>query len=367
MAGLDKNDIKDQLTTEDVFELLDEFGGEPRYTNFGIISRTICHNPKGEGSFKLYYYENSQMFHCFTGCNDSFDAFELVIKVADIQFHKKFDLNEAIKYVAYKFGITSRIQEDLGSDNEKEWDILDNYNRIQTLELKDLSVSLKEYDDVILDRFNYNIKLAPWLEDNITQEVIDEAGIGYFPGGDQITIPHFDKDGRFVGLRGRTMCKQEAELYGKYRPLRINGILYAHPLGMNLYNLNQSKNNIQVFKKAIIFESEKSCLQYRGYFGEKGDISVACCGSNISAYQMQLLLNLGVNEVIIGFDRQFQALGDTEHSHLVQNFRKIYSKYKNYTNISFIFDKKMITGYKDSPTDNGKEIFIKLFNERVRL
>ena len=86
MAGLDKNDIKDQLTTEDVFELLDEFGGEPRYTNFGIISRTICHNPKGEGSFKLYYYENSQMFHCFTGCNDSFDAFELVIKVNSWRF-----------------------------------------------------------------------------------------------------------------------------------------------------------------------------------------------------------------------------------------------------------------------------------------
>ena len=364
--GLDKNDIKEQLTTEDIFELLDEFGGDPRYTNFGIISRTICHNPKGEGSYKLYYYINSQMFHCFTGCNDSFDVFDLVIKVADIQLHKKFDLNDAVKYVAYKFGITSQT-ENTTITNDKDWDILDNYNRIQSLENKDLTVSLKEYDDEILNRFNYNFKLTPWLNDNITQEVIDDARIGFYPGGDQITIPHFDVNNRFIGLRGRTLCKAEAELYGKYRPLRINNILYTHPLGMNLYNINHSKDNIASFKKAIIFESEKSCLQYRGYFGPELDISTACCGSSISAYQMQLLLNLGVNEVIIGFDRQFKQIGDAEHSHLVQNLRRIYNKYKNFTTVSFIFDKKMITNYKDSPTDNGRDTFVKLFNERIFL
>jgi hypothetical protein len=42
-------------------------------------------------------------------------------------------------------------------------------------------------------------------------------------------------------------------------------------------------------------------------------------------------------------------------------------KYKNYVNISFIFDKKMITGYKDSPIDCGKEIFLHLFKERIVL
>ena len=37
-----------------------------------------------------------------------------------------------------------------------------------------------------------------------------------------ITIPHFDKDGRFIGLRGRALCEEEAERFGKYRPLKIN-------------------------------------------------------------------------------------------------------------------------------------------------
>jgi len=62
--------------------------------------------------------------------------------------------------------------------------------------------------------------------------------------------------------------------------------MYNHPLGMNLYNFNNSRRNIPKLKKAIIFESEKSCLKYQTYFGFENDISVACCGSNITAYQM---------------------------------------------------------------------------------
>jgi hypothetical protein len=119
--------------------------------------------------------------------------------------------------------------------------------------------------------------------------------------------------------------------------------------------------------KAIVFESEKSCLQYASYFGTYNDISVACCGSNISAYQMHLLFEAGAKEIVIAFDRQFQAIGDDEFKRLVTKLKKLHAKWKNYVNVSFIFDKKMITGYKDSPTDCGPEIFLKLFKERVIL
>ena len=49
------------------------------------------------------------------------------------------------------------------------------------------------------------------------------------------------------------------------------------------------------------------------------------------------------------------------------NLTKINNKYKNDVKISFIFDKKMITGYKDAPIDRGPDIFLKLFKERVSL
>ena len=136
---------------------------------------------------------------------------------------------------------------------------------------------------------------------------------------------------------------------------------------MNLYNLNNSKNNIAKVHAAIVFESEKSCLMYQSYYGYENDISVAICGSSLSSYQVDLLKQIGTREIVIALDRQFQEIGDDEFKHLTNNLTKINDRYKNYVDISIIFDKKMITGYKDSPIDCGPETFLKLWKERLKL
>ena len=116
-------------------------------------------------------------------------------------------------------------------------------------------------------------------------------------------------------------------------------------------------------KKAIIFESEKSCLLYKSYFGIENDISVACCGSNISAYQINLLKKLGVDEIIIAFDREGEK---DDKKKYVSKFYRLNNKFKNEVNISFIYDKDgKYLDYKDSPIDKGKEVFLKLFKERI--
>ena len=369
IINFDKQEIKKQITLDQVFELLQDWGGDPEYTSFGILSATICHNEPGRGSRKLYYYNNEEggLFRCYTGCNDTFDIFELAIKVADIQENKHYDLNNAVRALAYRFGIIDYLDNTEEQDKLEDWKIFNRYDRIDEIEIKDYNITLKDYDETILSRFNYKVKIQPWLEEGMTQESLDEAFIGFYPGGDQITIPHFDKDGRFVGLRGRTLNQEEAEKYGKYRPLKINGIMYNHPLGMNLYNLNNSQEQIAILGKAIIFESEKSCLLYRSYFGSENDISVACCGSNISIYQIHMLLAAGAKEIVVAFDRQFQEIGDQEHKHQIANFRKLHNRYKNYVLLSFINDKNKITGYKASPIDEGPTKFLKLFKERVVL
>ena len=366
MLVFDKSEIRNALTLDNIFDLLQEWGGDPEYSSFGILSSTICHNEPGDGSRKLYYYTNTGLFRCYTGCDSFFDIFELTTKIADIQWHKEFDLNDAVRWIAQKFGFSGREEEndDIGLE---DWKIIANYERIQDIELKTNEVILKEYNNDILSRFNYTVKIGPWLKEGITQMSLDQAEIGFYPGGDQITIPHFDINGRFIGLRGRTLCIEDGEKYGKYRPIKIGKDLYNHPLGMNLYNLNNSKDNIAAMKKAIIFEGEKSVLLYQSYFGIENDISVACCGSSVSSYQMSLLMDCGAEEIIIAFDRQFKEIGDEEFLHLKKNLLKLRSKYKNFVNISFIFDKNMITGYKASPIDEGPEKFLKLFKERIIL
>ena len=367
MLVFDKAKIREALTDENVFDLLQEWGGDPSRDTFGYVSATICHNPPGEGSRKLYYYENTGLFRCYTGCDCYFDIFELTAKVAQIQWHKEFDLNDAVRWIAQRFGFSGDHEDRPEDEDLDDWKYLANYERIQDIVVKDNSIVLKEYEPEILTRFNYNVKITPWLREGITQAALDQARIGFYPGGDQITIPHFDANGRFIGLRGRTICAEEGERFGKYRPMKVNKILYNHPLGMNLYNFNNSKDNIGIMKKAIVFEGEKSCLLYQSYFGLENDISVACCGSSVSAYQIQLLLDAGAEEIVIAFDRQFQDIGDEEFKHLKTNLVRLRGKYKNFATISFIFDKNKITGYKDSPIDCGPQTFLQLFRERIIL
>ena len=364
MLSYDKDYIKEQLTIEDVFQLLEEFGAEPEYSPFGILSSTICHNPVGQGSRKLYYYSNSQLFQCYSNCQ-SIDIFQLVINVAEIQWDKKYDLNDAIRWVANHFGILGAVIKEDDLKTLDDWKILEEYERIEEVRPSSKEIILQEYDSNILNNFDYSVKITPWLNEGINAKSLQKAQIGYYPGGDQITIPHFDVNGRFIGLRGRSLCKEECELYGKYRPLKVNQILYNHPLGMNLYGLNWNKETISIFKKAIVFESEKSVLQLSSALGWDNNCSVACCGSNISLYQVEQLLKLNVEEIIIAFDRQFQAIGDDEFQKLKTNLLKLKKRYKNDVNISFIFDKNMITNYKSSPIDEGIDKFMKLFKERI--
>ena len=337
------------------------------YTNFGIISATICHNPPGEGSRKLYYYTNSNLFQCYTGgCEKSnFDIFELTIKVFSIQNKKDIDLNEAVRWIAGHFGLSGSLVEDF-DEKLADWDYLTAYEKLQDIELSTNKLELKEYDDDILSRFNYEVKIQPWLDENINEEVMKKAKIGYYAGNNQITIPHFNKDNKLVGIRGRALSEEDAEMYGKYRPLKINGIWYNHPLGLNLYGLNWAKESIATFQKAIIYESEKSVLKSMSYFGDN-NISIACCGSSLSPYQISMLLDLGVQEIVIGFDKQYENLTTPECKQWIKRLTSFHEKYKANVKMSFMFDKGELIGYKSSPIDEGVDKFLKLFEERITL
>ena len=114
----DKDQIKESLTTEQVEEVLTEFGGEPERRGEILVSRTVCHCGN---SHKLYYYPNTKLFKCYTDCGgEAFDIFELTRKVMSREQPKAredsaWNLPEAIDYIARKFGYAANVQE--GFDN----------------------------------------------------------------------------------------------------------------------------------------------------------------------------------------------------------------------------------------------------------
>lgn len=378
MVKYDKDEIKNNLTIDDIERLVAELGGEPIHGKDNtLISRTICHNVLGEGSYKLYYYDNTKLFKCYTDCSSSFDIYELVQKVKNVNGEfkvgykngtptpREWQLFDAVEFVAIYFGYSA-----ISSDFDEIGKFLDDWKvfekieqRQQKIEKPKQIIELKHYDKDILT-FLPQPRILPWEQEGITKEVMDNRGIAYNPRTHGIVIPHYDMDNELVGIRERTLVKEE-EKFGKYKPAILNGKMYNHPLGFNLYNLNNSKEAIKAMKKAIVFEGEKSPLLYASYFGIENDISAATCGSNLLNYQVQLLISLGVEEIIIAFDKQFKEVGDDEWKRLVKNLTNIHKKYGAYVQISYMFDKEDLIGYKDSPIDRGPEIFMQMFNERI--
>ena len=364
-------EIKEQLTIGQVTELVAELHGEPIQKGNVLICKTICHhsvNELDEAGHKLYYYDNTHLFRCYTGCAEpTFDIFELVRKVKERELGQEYTLPAAVKYVADYFGYSPNDRHSFDQLTIKDDLVyLSNLNRIKDISLQTQTVELKTYDGSFLKNLPRPV-IQPWVEDNITKETMDYFDICYDPRNCGVVIPHYDINGGLIGVRERTLIQEVAKKYGKYMPMKIGKQMYNHPLSFSLYGIYQNQDNIRRARKAIVLEGEKSVLQLDNILGRENNIGVACCGSSFITYQAWLLIGLGVEEIIVGLDRQFKELNDKEHQKLVKNLKNIHYKYGKYVRISYLFDKEMITPYKSSPTDCGSEIFFNLYKNRVNL
>ena len=361
---LDKNLVKNLLDEDKICELLQELGSNrpfPRHE--ALVCETICHNHPGEGSHKLYYYPNTKLFKCYTNCGEAFDIFDLIVKSNAIR-GIKLEMFQAVQWVWSRLdnkgftGQKSQIQ-------SEDWDILNRYAQIrsiQTLEKQEL----KEYPASVLDRLPFFI-IDDWQKEGISVRTMQHFGIKYNPVTNAIIIPHYDEKNRLIGIRQRTLVKEDEEIWGKYRPAVINGEMYNHPLSHAFYGLNWNYPNIKRAKKAIIFEGEKSVMLFDSVFSKENNISLACCGSNISQRQVDILVDLGVEEMIVAFDKEFLNVGDEGFNVQTQNLKNIYKKHSSRLTISFVFDKQGFLKLKESPIERGRDVFMKLYEKRFTL
>lgn len=350
---IDLNILEESLTDEKVIELL-AFLGNDEYINKNdcIIFKTICHNVDPEdASLKLYYYKKNHRFVCYTECGDSFNIYTL--------FERRYKLL-GIKYNFYK-DIILKISDGkaVHKDNTGFYSVYesdyDKYRKTKPL------VNLPHYNKNILNIYT-SFATPEWLEDGISEEVMNIYNIKYSIVNNKIIIPHYDIDNNLIGIRGRALNENDL-LIGKYMPVQIEGYTYSHPLSYNLYGLNIVKDNIKKYELAIVAESEKSALQYMTMFGKDKAICVACCGSSFHKYQLDLLLSCGAKKVLIAFDKE----GETWEKRQ-KYYNKLYNicnKYKNFCKMGFIFDSSNLLNLKDSPFDKGKEIAMKLIEQGV--
>jgi hypothetical protein len=299
---------------------------------------------------KLYYYKNTKLFHCYSGCDETFDIYELFEKRYSL-LHKKYDFYKDVLLIINKDYRQSMLTDFADIPYER---ISDKYAR------KIQSIKLKHYNPNVLSVFNKYYPVE-WLEDGISKDAMDKFNILYSISRNKIIIPHYDKDNNLIGIRARSLNEEDIVI-GKYMPIKIEKTLYSHPLAYNLYGLNFNSKAIKDSGFAIVYESEKAVLMQEGIFNNN---SVAVCGSNFNKYQIQLLMDAGAREIIIAFDKEF-----TNRQERDKYFQKLWDKcvrYKNYCQMSFILDDYGLLNHKDSPIDRGQEKLIQLIKNRIKV
>lgn len=345
---IDYNQIQEELKDENVFRLLEQLGAQPIDKGDYFICRTVCHNESVEdASQKLYYYKNTHIFYCYTECGG----------MNIFSFLKNYYEARSIAYDWYQ-----DVLQVVLSCSARDLVGVQTYRPSRgNYEAQKVRKELPAYPDGILDVFTKHYPIE-WFLDGISKEAMDKYNILYSISQNKIIIPHYDINNRLVGIRGRALNPYEVENFGKYMPVQIEGKWYSHPLSLNLYGLNKNWKNIKEDGIAFIFESEKSVLQCESF--EMKNYGVACCGSNINKFQIDLLMRYCAPKYItICFDRE-EKESETKY------FDKLYKmcqKYSAYCNMSFVYDREGITNMKDSPSDKGETKFRKLIDERVRV
>ena len=172
MSKYDSNEIKQQLTFQQVYDYISELGGNPRLGDGEtLIAHTICHNPACTGSHKLYYYHNTRLCRCYTECaGDAFDIFDLTRRAIKIQRGEEWSLSRAVGYVARYFGIASSEDENFGDAQQKlrDWEILKNYQENSSITNNKKIVEFKEFDEKILEHFPRPL-ITPWIDRKSTR------------------------------------------------------------------------------------------------------------------------------------------------------------------------------------------------------
>lgn len=339
-----------KLDTENVIKMMTALGAD-RYDDRGgyVIFPTICHNvDSSEASMKLYFYKNNKVFMCYTECQG----------MSIFTFLKHYYECRQIEYDWYQD--IYMVACDCSNLRNVEGFVTPQYKSLKSrYEIRRKEKELPEFSPSVLDCF---VKYHPeeWLSDGITARAMDKFEISYSISQNKIIIPHYDINGRLIGIRGRALNEWEIENVGKYAPIRIENIWYKHPLSMNLYGLNVTQKNIRAHSICFLFESEKSVMQAESF--KLPNCSVAVCGSNFNKYQLNILMKAcAPHEIVLCFDKE-ELPGEDRY------FNKLWDicqKYKNYCNFSFIYDREGLLDLKDSPTDKGEETFIKLLGKRV--
>lgn len=201
--------------------------------------------------------------------------------------------------------------------------------------------------DDYMEKYERRIdKMAVWVDEGISVDVLDKFQVRYDAFSDRLVYPIRNLDGKIVNVGGRTL-----DPGWKDKKLRKYTYFFSWGTIDTIFGAAEHKNEIGAAREIIIFEGCKSVLlaETWGVYN-----TGAILTSHLSTNQMKLLAKLGCT-VTFMLDKEIPIKEDKN----IQKLRK-------YVNVYYFWDKSNLLDSKDAPVDKGEEVFRRLYNARLR-
>lgn len=188
-----------------------------------------------------------------------------------------------------------------------------------------------------------------WVKEGISESVLKKHEIRIDHRSNRIVYPVYDNDLQLIGVKGRTR-------FDNYKDLNIKKYINYQNIQTTdfLTGMKQNKEEILKSRALILFEGLKSVMHVESW-GYCNGLSTET--SDINNAQVAILIQMGIKEVTIAFDKDVP----------LKKIRSCTKMLRKYTNVFAIVDKWDLLQDKDSPCDQGKNIWDTLYERRIKI
>lgn len=296
-----------------------------------------CPIHNGDDNASLCLYPESNSWYCF-GCHEGGSILSWMLKAEGMRY------KDALGKLQRMTGVEI-------NPNLKESSALEFYRS-----LKRLMPRTGTKRERVYQLYSDYAKLPvcrpdEWRREGITDEAMERFDIREDRRSHRVVYPLYDKDGRYICPKGRTM------FWNDYKKLDVPKYFSLGKPGYQDFfcGMKENKEDIINAKSVIVFEAIKSVMKAWGWGYSN---CVAAETSALTDEQIKILVGMPeVSDVIIAFDKD-KKLPD------IQKNLMMLSKFKN---TYVIIDHDGLLGDKDSPADCGKETFERLLSRKEKL
>lgn len=311
-----------------------------------------CGMPTGDNTSSVVVYKDNLWVNAYT--RDIADSYGNTNLISLISFVKELYFTQSIKWIC------DICNYDYYEEPKKQTGMLQFLDYIYSLknnsrQEKDEIEFLKPINQKILKYYGFYCNEF-FYKDNISYQTQKDFELGYDLKTHSITIPIRDELSTLVGIKAR-LYKEKIEPYeSKYF------YLISCAKSKILYGLYKTIPYIKRQGSVYIVESEKAVMQLWSA-GIRN--VVATGGHDISKTQLKKIVQTGVKDIVLCFDKDVYRKENGEVE--IEEYKKVASMFLPCQNVYGMIDiNGSLLDEKQSPTDN-LEKFYKMDIEKILL